>query len=393
MIKKVKDIVQYNLSMSADTKYDESYLLYESINEKENPGDNSSIFLTENKELINKEEECYLSLYNTVWYYTKNAYLKDVTGDSRYKIPLHSSIHCRYQILDNLGKGAFSNVYKVLDHKFKKTFALKILKFEDRFVKQAQTEIDILKTLDNPYCVKVNTIMKFNKSFAFTFNVDSHTLYEELKNNNFKGFNDLYIKRCGKQILLGLDYLYNRKIIHSDLKPENIMFDFNGNLKIIDFGSSFFEKKTCINMYIQSRYYRSPEVILGLQITTSVDMWSFACILYELKIGFPLFKANNETNLFLMIVNLINIPFPYIINKCRRYEKFFRYSKSNNKWVVKEKLYKNKYLFNPGMTALNLKSNGLEKILKLCLQWSAVDRCLPSHLIDLDYFKPRSISL
>lgn len=377
----------------SDTKRDESYLLYENINETENSGDNSSIFLTENKGLISKEEECYLSLYNTVWYYTKNAYLKDVTGDSRYKIPLQSSIHCRYQILDNLGKGAFSNVYKVLDHKFKKTFALKILRFEDRFVKQGKKEIDILKTLDNPYCVKVNTIMKFNKSFAFTFNLDSHTLYEELEKNNFKGFNDLYIKRCGKQILLGLDYLCNRKIIHADLKPENIMFDFAGNLKIIDFGSSFFEDKTYINMYIQSRYYRSPEVILGLQITTAADMWSFACILYELKMGIPLFKAKNGTNLFIMIINLINIPPSYLINKCSRYETFFRYSKSNKEWVVKENLYKNKYFLNPGMTALNIKSNSLEKILKMCLKWEPLYRCLPSDLINLDYFNPRSISL
>ena len=80
------------------------------------------------------------------------------------------------------------------------------------------------------------------------------------------------------------------EIIHCDIKPENILLrrPNKSGIKIIDFGSGTFENKQFYT-YIQSRFYRAPEIILGIKYTPAIDMWSFGCMLYELCIGKPLF--------------------------------------------------------------------------------------------------------
>ena len=75
-------------------------------------------------------------------------------------------------------------------------------------------------------------------------------------------------------------------IVHCDLKPENILLRKinKSGIKIIDFGSGCFEDQK-IYTYIQSRFYRAPEIVLGIPYSSAIDMWSFGCILYELYVG------------------------------------------------------------------------------------------------------------
>jgi dual specificity tyrosine-phosphorylation-regulated kinase 2/3/4 len=84
-------------------------------------------------------------------------------------------------------------------------------------------------------------------------------------------------------------------IVHCDLKPENILLrKFNkSGIKIIDFGSGTYEDQQHYT-YIQSRYYRAPEIMLGIRYSPAIDMWSLGCILYELFVGQPLFKGEDE---------------------------------------------------------------------------------------------------
>ena len=80
--------------------------------------------------------------------------------------------------------------------------------------------------------------------------------------------------------------MHTENVIHRDIKPENILMKQKGKvgIKIIDFGTSMFSHEATY-MYIQSRFYRAPEVILGAPYDYSIDMWSLGCLLAELHLG------------------------------------------------------------------------------------------------------------
>ena len=118
------------------------------------------------------------------------------------------------------------------------------------------------------------------------------------------------LKYLGLQILQALISMKQSQIIHCDLKPENIMIKNlkNFTLKIIDFGSSCFENNNTNSFYIQSRYYRAPEILLGLQYSYPIDMWSFGCIIFELYTGFPLFNSMNQKDHMQCIMDVLGVP-------------------------------------------------------------------------------------
>ena len=81
----------------------------------------------------------------------------------------------------------------------------------------------------------------------------------------------------------------------------------DGSLKVVDFGSGC-KTQEQIYTYVQSRYYRSPEVVLRIPYTTKVDMWSLGCIIVELLTGDPLFPGNNEQELLEYMMEVLGIP-------------------------------------------------------------------------------------
>ena len=133
------------------------------------------------------------------------------------------------------------------------------------------------------------------------------------------------IKRFGIQLLQSLCLLDEYDIIHCDLKPENILLKHPNHtaLKVIDFGSSCFGDKR-LYTYIQSRFYRAPEIILGIPYTTAIDMWSFGCILVELHTGYPLFPGESEAEQLLCIMEVLGVPSAEILAKATRLELFFQ---------------------------------------------------------------------
>ena len=145
-------------------------------------------------------------------------------------------------------------------------------------------------------------IIKLQESFnwrnhkCLVFEIMGCNLYELIKQNLFAGFDEEKIRIYVVQILEGLRLLEDLSIIHCDLKPENILLSKKQNsnrIKIIDFGSSCYVREQMYS-YIQSRYYRAPEVILGIKYSCAIDMWSLGCIIFELYTGHPLFAGENE---------------------------------------------------------------------------------------------------
>jgi serine/threonine protein kinase len=112
------------------------------------------------------------------------------------------------------------------------------------------------------------------------FELMSISLYDLLKINNFEQMKMDFIRRFAIQIFSALVYLKDLSVIHSDIKPENVLLKSRTKtgIKLIDFGTSILESDEHYT-YVQSRYYRAPEVILGHSYSFPIDMWSAGCLL------------------------------------------------------------------------------------------------------------------
>ncbi|CAF1007182.1 unnamed protein product [Adineta steineri] len=241
----------------------------------------------------------------------------------------HDHIAYRFEVLKILGKGSFGLVVKCYDHKTGQLVALKIVRNEKRFHRQAQEEIRILEHLrkqdrDNTFNV-IHLIewFQFRNHICITFELLSMNLYELIKKNRFQGFSLQLVRKFAHSILQCLDALYRNKIIHCDLKPENILLKQQGRsgIKVIDFGSSCFEHQR-VYTYIQSRFYRAPEIILGAKYGLPIDMWSLGCILSELFTGMPLFPGEDEGDQLSCIIEVIGMPSQKVLDASKRARNF-----------------------------------------------------------------------
>jgi len=199
-------------------------------------------------------------------------------------------------------------------------------------------------------------------------------LYELIKKNNYQGFSIYLVRRFAYSILQCMRVMNKEKIIHCDMKPENILLRQKGSsaIKVIDFGSGCFESQR-IYTYIQSRFYRAPEIILGIPYTTSIDMWSLGCILVELFTGYPIFPGENEAEQLAMIMEVIDLPPLQILNDASRRKLFF-----DSKGVPRNmntKLFKKR---RPGSRPISsiLKTSEANFIdfIKRCLEWDPAQR-------------------
>ncbi|KJH49487.1 kinase domain protein [Dictyocaulus viviparus] len=220
-----------------------------------------------------------------------------------YQLVAHDHIAYRYEILKVIGKGSFGQVIKAYDHKYQQYVALKLVRNEKRFHRQADEEIRILDHLRRQDVDGSHNIIHMLDYFNFrnhkciTFELLNINLYELIKKNKFQGFSLMLVRKFAYSMLLCLDLLQRNRLIHCDLKPENVLLKQQGRsgIKVIDFGSSCFDDQR-IYTYIQSRFYRAPEVILGSKYSMPIDMWSLGCILAELLTGYPLLPGEDEND-------------------------------------------------------------------------------------------------
>jgi dual specificity tyrosine-phosphorylation-regulated kinase 2/3/4 len=241
----------------------------------------------------------------------------------------HDHVSYRYEVLKVIGKGSFGQVVKAYDHKSHQHIALKMVRNEKRFHRQAQEEIRILEHLKKQDKDNTMNIVHMLEHFTFrshiciTFELLSMNLYELIKKNKFQGFSLQLVRKFAHSILQCLEALSKNRIIHCDLKPENILLKQQGRsgIKVIDFGSSCYEHQR-IYTYIQSRFYRAPEVILGAKYGMAIDMWSLGCILAELLTGYPLFPGEDEGDQLATIIELQGMPSQKLIDVSKRHRNF-----------------------------------------------------------------------
>jgi len=303
---------------------------------------------------------------------------------NRYRCIKNDHLAYRYEVLRGLGKGSFGDVIKAYDHKTKTHVAVKVIRNERRFHKQAESEIRILDLIRRQDKKNKHNLVHMKDTFTFrghiciTFELMQSDLYAALKKTHFAGFEPKVIQEYSKQLITALRVLRRSRIIHCDLKPENILIKGAGRpqIKVIDFGSSCFDSQK-VHTYIQSRFYRSPEVILGFDYGTPIDMWSLGCIMAELHSGRPLFPGSDEKEQLLYQMEVLDVPPEELLTRGSRSAKYFVPGTSTPLYTSDRKGRKR----TPGTRALSRAVGSTEPafldFIARCLTWDPAKRMTP----------------
>ncbi|XP_030645401.1 dual specificity tyrosine-phosphorylation-regulated kinase 4 [Chanos chanos] len=306
---------------------------------------------------------------------------------------LHDHIAYRFEVLEVIGKGSFGQVLKCLDHKTNELVALKIIRNKKRFHHQALVELKILDAVrrkDRDNChnvIHMKEYFYFRNHLCISFELLGANLYELIKKNNFQGFSLALIRRFAHSLLKCLQMLHREKIIHCDLKPENILLSQrgHGNIKVVDFGSSCYEQQR-VYTYIQSRFYRSPEVILGHPYSMAIDMWSLGCILAELYTGYPLFPGESEVEQIACIMEVLGMPPNEFVQTASRRKLFFD-SKGNPRNITNSKGKKRRPNSKDLATVLKTNDALFLDFLKRCLTWEPNKRMTPDEAMQHEWIQ------
>ena len=333
--------------------------------------------------------------------YHFNKQIDDSEGD--YIITQGEHINYRYEIICLLGKGSYGEAIKCYDHKTKEYVCVKVIKSNIKFYDQAKIEIQILDYISRNDTNSFSNIVKFYTHFSFrnhiclVFELLDINLFEYLQHNDFNGIHINKIRSYTTEILFALLFLHKHRIIHCDLKPENILLlkHKTSNVKVIDFGSSCFDKNKMYS-YIQSRFYRAPEVILELGYSLQIDIWSLGCIICELYTGYPIFPGENEREQLNYIMEYFDVPPKEMIESSPKMEMFFdktgaplRMPNSNGK--VRMPLTKTLKRF------LGTNNEVLIDFICGCLKWLPLERFTPqqalNHRFIIDGMKPEALNM
>lgn len=228
-----------------------------------------------------------------------------------YNFSMGEKVDGRYEVFEAYGRGVFSTVLRARDNEYARLsvaflsydeVAIKVIRANEKMSRAAKLERILLSKLtltgsDNKHVISLIGHFKYNYHFCLVFepmDMNLRTCIKKFGRNI--GLNILAVRTYTIQLLLSLRHLKNNGVLHADIKPDNILIDKVGKLvKICDLGSAMLIGDIEITPYLVSRFYRPPEVILGLPYDTSMDMWSVGCVIYELFTGQILFpgKSNN----------------------------------------------------------------------------------------------------
>lgn len=252
-------------------------------------------------------------------------YVNDILGSEE------ASHKNRYLILDVLGQGTFGQVVKCQNLRTQEVVAVKVIKNKTAYFNQSMMEVSVLDLLnqkldknDDHHLLRLKDTFIHRQHLCLCFELLSVNLYELIKQNQFRGLSTTLVRVFAQQLLNGLTLLNKARLIHCDLKPENILLKNLESpiIKIIDFGSACDERQT-VYTYIQSRFYRSPEVLLGLPYSSAIDMWSLGCIVVELFLGLPLFPGSSEYNQVSRITEMLGLPPTWMLEMGKQSGEFF----------------------------------------------------------------------
>uniref|UniRef100_A0A8C5NS57 Homeodomain interacting protein kinase 4 n=1 Tax=Junco hyemalis TaxID=40217 RepID=A0A8C5NS57_JUNHY len=252
-----------------------------------------------------------------------------------------------YDIMAMVGKGTFGQVIQGQCRSTGEMVAIKILKNCDHDGQIVKNELRLLQVLREGD-TKDSHIIHFLESFSDTvwtylvFELLQQNLFDFQKQNNFSPLPVRHIRTITAQVLVALVKLKELSIIHADLKPENIMLvdhaRYPFRIKLVDFGSAILLPEVCHvqEPYIQTRFYRAPEILLGLPFCEKVDIWSLGCVMAELHLGWPLYPGNDEYDQVCYICSTLGLPRGELLCAAQKTQSFFQRAPcSTGTWQLK----------------------------------------------------------
>jgi len=300
----------------------------------------------EKQEIMSFQSVYYIGTQKSKWTRMALKDFDDSKGDYLF-IP-GEQLQFRYEVQNILGQGSFGQVFTCLDHKTEKQVAVKLIRNLPKFHTQAAVEIEILQIIRNrskggPSILCLESF-SFRNHSCLVFEMYSMNLYELIKLMKFQPIHERFASHVTLQLFEALVFFQDNGILHCDVKPENILLEFDPlppsadkqpdflllpdgrqaipKIKVIDFGSSCLYGKQVFT-YIQSRFYRAPEVILGVSYNHPIDVWSTGCVVAELLSGVPIFPGSDEYEQLEHIVEFAGEPEQSLLERASRAKKFF----------------------------------------------------------------------
>jgi serine/threonine-protein kinase PRP4 len=238
--------------------------------------------------------------------------------DGYYNTILGELIQGRYHVQQNLGRGMFASVVRAHDNKTSHDVAIKIIRNNESMFKAGKREIEILQDLaasdpdEKKHVIRLENSFEHKGHLCMVFENFSSNLRELLKKyGRDVGINIKAIRAYAQQLFLALSLMKRCQYLHADLKPDNIlvgpkpdtMTKENVNiLKLCDLGTAVSITEALTAPYLVSRFYRAPELILGIPYDYGIDIWSVGCTLFELYTGKILFTGRNNNGMLRSIM-------------------------------------------------------------------------------------------
>lgn len=219
----------------------------------------------------------------------------------------------RYRKIEKVGEGTYGVVYKAFDKVTEEYVALKKtrLESEDEGVPStAIREISLLRELNNENIVNLIDVIHSDQKLYLVFEFLDQDLKKYMDAVG-KKLKPMLVKSYMFQLLSGIDFCHKRRILHRDLKPQNLLIDRQGKLKIADFGlaRAFGVPIRTYTHEVVTLWYRAPEILLGgKQYATAVDIWSIGCIFAEMVTRTPLFPGDSEIDELFKIFRCLGTP-------------------------------------------------------------------------------------
>ena len=284
----------------------------------------------------------------------------------------------RYQLIERLGEGQYSNVFLAFDGTTpQQRVAIKMLRHVEQMTEKdlkevAEKELAMLNRVcqmdpeDKYSCVRLLDSFVDHDHLCIVFESLQMNLRELLNQYGRKiGLNIDAVRLYGRRLSLALYHLKKCDILHADFKLDNVLVGEDRRVvKLADFGCASFSSENVLAPYLVSRFYRPPEVILGLPYSFPMDLWSLGCTLFELFTGRFCFQGEDNAHMMKLFLDLKGLPSQKLLKKTAFRSEYFD-DDFNFLWTRVDPLTKTEFVQKISVDSLSKQRTSPVRDLKL----------------------------